>query len=163
VLFEAWRGIEDAELWVVGRPRMDLEPLRARAPANVRFLPRFVTDEEVAALFRRADLAVLPYRQADQSGVLFTALAFGTPFVASDVGGFGEVAATGAGEVVAPADPAALHDALAALLADPERRARMAAAAREAAATTYAWDAIARRTLDLYARLGAPLRHNAAP
>jgi len=95
--------------------------------------------------------------------VLFTALAFGTPFVASDVGGFGEVAATGAGEVVAPADPAALHDALAALLADPERRARMAAAARGAAATTYAWDAIARRTLDLYARLGAPLRHNAAP
>jgi glycosyltransferase involved in cell wall biosynthesis len=163
VLLEAWRGIEDAELWVVGRPRMDLEPLRARAPANVRFLPRFVTDEEVAALFRRAHLAVLPYRQADQSGVLFTALAFGTPFVASDVGGFGEVAATGAGEVVAPADPAALHDALAALLADPDRRARMAAAAREAAATTYAWDAIARRTLDLYARLGAPLRHNAAP
>ena len=163
VLLEAWRGIEDAELWVVGRPRMDLEPLRARAPANVRFLPRFVTDEEVAALFRRADLAVLPYREFDQSGVLFTALAFGTPFVASDVGGFGEVAATGAGEVVAPADPAALHDALAALLADPERRARMAAAAREAAATTYAWDAIARRTLDLYARLGAPLRHNAAP
>jgi glycosyltransferase involved in cell wall biosynthesis len=166
VLLEAWRGIEGAELWIVGMPRMDLAALRAQAPPGVRFVPRFVADAEVAALFRRADVAVLPYRKADQSGVLFTALAFGTPFVASDVGGFGEVAATGAGEVVAPGDPAALHAALAALLADPDRRTRMAAAAHEAAQTAYSWDAAARRTLALYEALGAvtpALRHNAAP
>ena len=41
-LLEAWRGIDGAELWIVGRPRMALEPLRARAPGNVRFVPRFV-------------------------------------------------------------------------------------------------------------------------
>jgi glycosyltransferase involved in cell wall biosynthesis len=139
---------------------MDLEALRAHAPPGVRFVPRFVSDEELAALFRRADVAVVPYRQADQSGVLFTALAFGTPLVASDVGGFGEVAATGAAEVVAPGDAAALHDALTGLLADPERRERMVAAARRAVRTTYSWDAIAKRTLALYEDL---LRHNAAP
>jgi glycosyltransferase involved in cell wall biosynthesis len=160
VLLEAWRGIEGAELWVVGMPRMDLEALRAQAPPGVRFVPRFVADEELATLFRRADVAVLPYREADQSGVLFTALAFGTPSVASDVGGFGEVAATGAAEVVAPGDPAALHDALAGLLADPDRRERMSAAARAGAETAYSWDAIAKRTLALYEDL---LRHNAAP
>jgi glycosyltransferase involved in cell wall biosynthesis len=160
VLLEAWRGITGAELWIVGMPRMDLEALRSMAPAGVRFVPRFVTDEELAALFRRADVAVVPYRQAEQSGVLFTALAFATPLVASDVGGFGEVAATGAAEVVAPGDAATLHDALAGLLADPERRDRMAAAARAAAETTYSWDAIAKRTLALYEDL---LRHNAAP
>jgi glycosyltransferase involved in cell wall biosynthesis len=160
VLLEAWRDIAGAELWIVGMPRMDLEALRALAPASVRFVPRFVTDDELTALFRRADVAIVPYRQADQSGVLFTALAFATPLVASDVGGFGEVAATGAAEVVAPGDAAALHDALAGLLADPERRDRMAAAARAAAETTYSWDAIAKRTLALYEDL---LRHNAAP
>jgi glycosyltransferase involved in cell wall biosynthesis len=160
VLLEAWRDIAGAELWIVGMPRMELEALRALAPASVRFVPRFVTDEELTALFRRADVAVVPYRQADQSGVLFTALAFATPLVASDVGGFGEVAATGAAEVVAPGDAAALHNALARLLADPERRDRMAAAARAAAETTYSWDAIAKRTLALYEDL---LRHNAAP
>jgi glycosyltransferase involved in cell wall biosynthesis len=160
VLLEAWRDIAGAELWIVGMPRMELEALRALAPASVRFVPRFVTDEELTALFRRADVAVVPYRQADQSGVLFTALAFATPLVASDVGGFGEVAATGAAEVVAPGDAAALHDALARLLADPDRRDRMAAAARAAAETTYSWDAIAKRTLALYEDL---LRHNAAP
>ena len=53
--------------------------LRATAPPGVRFVERFVADEEIPALFRRADLVVLPYREIDQSGVLFTALAFGRP------------------------------------------------------------------------------------
>ena len=93
VLLEAWRSVEaDAELWIVGMPRMDLGPLRRLADDRVRFVPRFVTDPEIPAYFRRADLVVLPYREIDQSGVLYTALAFGKPMVLSDVGGFGEVA-----------------------------------------------------------------------
>ena len=150
VLLEAWRGIEHAELWIAGNPRMDLAPLQASAPPGVRWVPRFVSDAEAAALFRRADVAVLPYRQIDQSGVLFTALAFGTPLVLSDVGGFPEVAPA----VHTPAgDPAALHAALTRLLGDEAERTRLRDAARTAAATTYAWDRIARAHLDLYARL----------
>ncbi|MEA2142776.1 MAG: hypothetical protein QOI64_1206, partial [Solirubrobacteraceae bacterium] len=77
VLLGAWRAADlDAELWIVGMPRMDVGPLRAAAPPSVRWVSRFVTDDEVAAYFRRADLVVLPYREIDQSGVLFTALAF---------------------------------------------------------------------------------------
>jgi glycosyltransferase involved in cell wall biosynthesis len=157
VLLEAWRDVSDAELWVVGMPRMDLAPLRAAAPANVRWLPRFVGGAQLAAVFRRADLVVLPYREIDQSGVLFTALAFGAPLLLTAVGGFPEIAATGAAELVAPGDPAALAAALRELLADPRRRERMAAAARAAAAPAgpLGWDAIARRTLALYAELGA--------
>jgi glycosyltransferase involved in cell wall biosynthesis len=156
VLLEAWRGIEGAELWIVGNPRMPVEPLRAAAPRNVRFVPRFVTDPEIPAFFRRADLAVLPYRQIDQSGVLFSALAFGTPLLLSDVGGFSEVAATGAAELVPPGDPDALRDALRGLLADPARRERLRAAALGAAADTYSWDAIARRTLGVYETVQNP-------
>jgi glycosyltransferase involved in cell wall biosynthesis len=153
VLLEAWRGIEDAELWIVGLPKMDLAPLRAAAPPNVRFVSRFVADDEIPAFFGRADLVVLPYRDIDQSGVLFTALAFGTPLLLSAVGGFPEVAATGAAELVPPGDAPALHAALTGLLADPAARARLAAAAREAAAGPYAWDAIGERTLALYRSL----------
>jgi glycosyltransferase involved in cell wall biosynthesis len=153
VLLDAWRGITGAELWVVGRPRMDIAALRAGAPPGVRFVERFVDDAELPALFRRASLAVLPYREIDQSGVLFTALAFGTPLVLSAVGGFPEVAERGAAELVAPGDPADLHATLVRLLGDAVARERLAAAARTAAATTYAWDAIARRHLDLYATL----------
>ena len=153
VLLDAWRGIDGAELWVVGLPKMDIAPLRAAAPPNVRFVPRFVADRELPAFFRRADLVVLPYREIDQSGVLFTALAFGTPLLLSAVGGFPEVAASGAAELVPPGDAAALHDALRRLLGDPAARERLAAAAREAATGPYSWDAIAAQHLALYEAL----------
>jgi glycosyltransferase involved in cell wall biosynthesis len=157
VLLDAWRGIDAADLWLVGMPRMDISALRATAPPGVRWVPRFVTDPEIPAYFRRADLVVLPYREIDQSGVLFTALAFGAPLLLTDVGGFAEVAQTGAARLVAPDDPAALHDALVELLGDRDERARLGAAARTAAAGPYSWESIGRRTLELY---GSLLGHN---
>jgi glycosyltransferase involved in cell wall biosynthesis len=153
VLLEAWRGIERAELWIVGAPRMDTAPLRAAAPPGVRFVERFVSEGEAAALFRRADLAVLPYREIDQSGVLFTALGFGVPLVLSDVGGFPEIARAGAAELVPPGDAKGLHDTLAALLDDPARRALLATSALRLADEEHDWDLIARTHLDLYASL----------
>ena len=154
VLLDAWRAADlDAELWIVGMPRMDVAPLRAAAPAGVRWVSRFVADDEVAAYFRRADLVVLPYREIDQSGVLFTALAFGAPLVLSAVGGFPEVAGDGAAALVAPGDVAALAGELQRLLADDAARARLAAGARAAAAGRYSWDAIAAAHLALYETL----------
>ena len=156
VLLDAWRGLDGAELWVVGRPRMPLEPLRARAPANVRFVPRYVSDAELPAFFRRADVVVLPYSRTerfDQSGVLATALAFGKPTVASDVGGFGEVAAAGAARLVPPDDPGALRGVLERLLGDPQEREGLAWGALAAASGPYSWQEAARQTLALYQEL----------
>jgi glycosyltransferase involved in cell wall biosynthesis len=158
-LLQAWRGVDDAELWIVGRPMLDLGRLRGTAPSNVRFVPRFVDDGEVAALFDRADVIVLPYARTERfdfSGVLATALAYAKPTVLTDIGGFSEVAATGAAALVPPDDPAALRDALQRLLADPAERGRLAAAARSAAAGPYSWDEAARRTLALYETVLAP-------
>ncbi|MEO8966242.1 MAG: glycosyltransferase family 4 protein [Solirubrobacteraceae bacterium] len=155
-LLRAWRRVTGAELWIAGRPRMDIAPLRRLAGPGVRFIPRFVPDAELAALFRRADVVVLPYARTerfDQSGVLATALAFGRPTVVTDIGGFGEVAAAGAARLVAPGDPVALGDALAELIGDGVAREALAAAARGAAAGPFSWDEAARQTLALYARL----------
>jgi glycosyltransferase involved in cell wall biosynthesis len=158
VLLEAWRGIAGAELWIVGRPRMPLEPLQAAAGPSVRFVPRFVSDAELPAFFRRADVVVLPYTRTERfdfSGVLATALAFGKPLVVSDIGGFGEVAAAGAARLVAPGEPGALGAALSALLGDPGAREALGAAARRAAAGVYSWDEAARRSVALYTSLVA--------
>jgi len=159
VLLEAFRELEGAELWIVGRPWMSAEPLRdaaRRARGTVRFVERFVSDPEVPAYMRRADVVVLPYREIDQSGVLYTALAFGKAMVLSEVGGFAEVGrAHGAAHLVPPGDPAALRDALAELLERPEERAALERAAAAAASGPYSWDDIARRTLALYERLAA--------
>jgi glycosyltransferase involved in cell wall biosynthesis len=147
VLYEAWRALApDAELWVVGQPRVEVPD----APPGARVVPRYVSDAEAAWCFAHADVVVLPYREIDQSGVLFTALAFGRPMILSDVGGFPEVDAAAH---VPAGDAAALADALDRLLRDPGERQRLAAAAREAAATTYAWPAIAERHAALYGRL----------
>jgi glycosyltransferase involved in cell wall biosynthesis len=155
-LLRAWRQIEGAELWIVGRPRMALAPLRELAPPGVRFVPEFVPEAQLPAYFRRADIVVLPYARTerlDQSGVLAAALAFGKPIVASDVGGFSEVARLGAARLVAPGDPEALAAALRTLIADPAQRRRLGAAALAAARGPYSWDAVARQTMALYQTL----------
>lgn len=154
VLLDAFREIDGAELWIAGRPWMDTAPLReaaARAKGTVRFIDRFLPDAMLPALFRRADVVTLPYRRIDQSGVLYTALAFSKAMVLSDVGGFGEVGRVdGAAELVPQGDPVALREALSGLLADPARRAALEESAAAAAAGRYSWDAIGRRTLELY-------------
>jgi glycosyltransferase involved in cell wall biosynthesis len=157
-LLDAWHGVSDAELWIVGRPRMPIEPLRARAGLSVRFIPRYVSDSELPAYFRRANLVVLPYARAerlDWSGVFATALAFGKATVVSDVGGFGEVAAAGGARLVPPDHPDALRAALVEVLGDPEERRRLELGAAAAAAGLYSWDEAARQTLALYGALTA--------
>ncbi len=156
VLVEALQQVEDAELWVVGRPLgVSMERLRRLAPpGRVRFVDRYVSDAELPAFFRRADLVVLPHRNVDVSGVLFAGLAFGKAMVMSDVGGFRElVAEHGAGVLVPPGDPDALAAAIGGLLADPEERRRLEQAAAAAASGPYSWDRIAGQTAAVYERV----------
>jgi len=155
-LLEAFRLLDGAELWIVGNPRMDVAPLRSaaqEAAGRVRFVTRFVGDAEIPAIFRRADIVVLPYRDAEHSGVLYTGLAFGKPLVLSAVGGFPELAATGAARIVPPEDPPALASALGDLAGDEAARSELASASGRAAAGPYSWEAIGRQTLSLYEEL----------
>lgn len=151
-LLAAWRGVDGAQLWIVGRPMMALPPMTA----GVTLVPRFVSAGEAEALIARADVVVLPYTRTerfDMSGVLAAALGAGRATVLSDIGGFGEVAATGAARLVAPGDEDALRGALAALVADPDERDRLGTAALAAARGPYSWDEAARATLALYERV----------
>ncbi len=150
VLYDAWDdGIGNAQLWVCGRARMPLPS----PPARCHVVPRFLSDAELAGVLRRADLVVLPYREIDQSGVLFAALGLARPLLLSTAGGFPEVAALGAAETFPTGDHAALRAAIERLLADAARRDALAAGARSAAAGPLSWDAAARAHLDLYAAL----------
>jgi glycosyltransferase involved in cell wall biosynthesis len=157
VLIDAFAGLEGAELWIVGRPWMDVASLRraaARAGGTVRFVERFVSERELPAYFRRADVVALPYRDIDQSGVLYTALAFGRAIVASDIGGFSEVAQRhGALVAVPPGDPSALRAQLERLLASPAAREEQQARAAAAAAGPYSWVEAARLHLAVYEQI----------
>jgi glycosyltransferase involved in cell wall biosynthesis len=153
VVVEAFQEIEGAELWVVGRPlEVSMERLRRLAPpGRVRFVDRYVSDAELPAYFRRADLLVLSHRSVDMSGVLFAGLAFGKAMVMSDVGGFHELVEDhGAGRLVPPGDSRALAATIGELLADPEERRRLEERAGAAAAGPFSWDRIAAQTASLY-------------
>jgi glycosyltransferase involved in cell wall biosynthesis len=156
VLLDAFRKVEGAELWIVGMPHVDTGPLHElaeQAPGRVRFVERYVDESEIPAIMRRADLLVLPYRTVEQSGVLYTGLAFGKAMVLSAVGGFPEVAEHGGARLVAPGDAGELAATLNELIANPAERDKLAAGAAHAAATYYSWDEIGERTYSLYQRL----------
>jgi glycosyltransferase involved in cell wall biosynthesis len=117
-------------------------------------VPRFITDPEIPAYFRRADVVVLPYRDVEHSGVLYTALAFAKPMVLTAVGGFSELASEHhAARIVPPEDPPALAAALGDLIEDGSARAELAEAARRAASGPFSWERIGAQTLALYEEL----------
>ena len=158
VLLEAMRHVPEAELWVVGRPLdVSMERLRRLAPAGrVRFVDRYVSDAELPAFFRRADVLALPHRNVDMSGVLFAGLAFGKAMVMSDVGGFRElVEDEGAGRLVPPGDAEALAAALTELVEDSAQRHELEQRAAAAAAGPYSWDRVAQMTMAVYREAGA--------
>jgi glycosyltransferase involved in cell wall biosynthesis len=148
-------------LRIVGEPFIDLAPLKARAAAlgvadRILWDPRYVSDAEIGAILAEADLLAFPYREIDASGVLMAAFPYGKPIVATSIGAFRELLRDGEhGRLVPPEDPAALAAALADVLADPARAARMGARVRALADGIPGWDEIARRTLALYRTLAA--------
>ena len=70
---------------------------------DVIFFDRFIDDDEVSLFFSIADLVVLPYKNATQSGVTQIAYHFEKPMLVTDVGGLSEIVADGkCGYVVKP-------------------------------------------------------------
>ncbi|HZN53413.1 MAG TPA: glycosyltransferase family 4 protein [Methylomirabilota bacterium] len=125
---------------------------REAAEDAVIFRPRYVPgEEEVAAYFTAADVAVFNYRDITDSGSLRLACDLGAPVVATAVGSFREFLTDGVtARLVEPGDTPALVAALAAVLADPEGAARMARAARALAASVWSWAESAKATAALY-------------
>jgi glycosyltransferase involved in cell wall biosynthesis len=80
---------------------------------RVTLLNRYVPNEEVGLYFSAADVLVLPYLEATQSGVVQTAYGFELPVIATQVGGLGEtVEHNCTGLIVPPGDVQALAEAI---------------------------------------------------
>jgi len=107
--------------------------------------------EVMAAL----DVLALPSIRSEAiPQVIPQALAVGTPVVASTVGGSPELIRDGEnGRLVPPADPAALAEAILALLREPERARAMARAGQVMVQARYTIDATMARTTAVYREL----------
>jgi hypothetical protein len=146
-----------------GPRRADLERLAADvAPGRVHFhgrLPKDQLDERLAA----CRLVVVPSRcHENQPMSILEAYGFGTPVVASRLGGIPELVVEGTtGLLVDHDDPAALADAIATVAADPQHAAEMGRAGRALVEEGFTPDIHLAGLERLYHEAGAPV--TAAP
>ncbi len=114
----------------------------------------YVPIEEVQHYFQRSDAVVLPYKRISQSGVIFMAYAFGKPVIATKIGGIPEVVEDGKSGLLVPAeDEQALAQAILKLAGNKEMAEKMGAYALKLSQNKYSWQAIARKTYQLYDEL----------
>lgn len=107
--------------------------------------------EDVPALLAGCDLFCLPSLAEGMPVVVLEAMAHGKAVVATPVGGTPELVVDGeTGMLVAPGDAGALARALAELLAEPERAARMGEAGRTRVLRDFSARATVERVLGLY-------------
>jgi glycosyltransferase involved in cell wall biosynthesis len=93
---EITQQITELQLWVVGDFGEDREGYLEQIERNglkdyVTLVEGYIPDREVEKYFAAADLVVLPYTSATQSGIVQIAYGFETPVVVTDVGGLPDV------------------------------------------------------------------------
>jgi glycosyltransferase involved in cell wall biosynthesis len=148
----------DWQLVIVGRPHTgnarlypDVRPVvAAEGMVERTIFTGFVSDEEKAALASGAGLGVFATVYEGFGLPPLEAMACGAPVLAGDRSSLPEVVGDG-GALADPTDLAAFSSAIAALLADPDRRAALARAGL-ARAARFTWAATAEATVAVYRR-----------
>ena len=80
---------------------------------HVRLEDKYISNEEVAVYFAAADVVVLPYVEASQSGIVPIAYSFNTPVISTRVGGLPEAVLDGqTGFLVDPGSPERLAETI---------------------------------------------------
>ena len=163
LLLRAWQQVEakcgDACLVIAGTGAPELlQEIRAQVKGlglrRVKLHFRFVTSEELVALYRAADVVVYPYRAITTSGSLATGLAMGKAIVASDLPVFRELLTDRENVLlVVPQDCDALAEALIELVRDSALRERLANNVRAMDFGDESWHAIAKQTMETYERV----------
>ena len=156
ILLRAWPEIRrrtGLRLTVAGADPLAVRLLltRLRVPDEGIDVVGFLSQEELTDALLGAKALVAPSLGQESFGMVLTrAFACALPVVASDIPGYREVLEPDASVSVAPDDPGALVDAVAALVADEERRRTMGERARAIAVERYSWPRIARRLAEIY-------------
>ncbi len=123
LLLEAWADMKrrgtakGRRLIVAGEFYDDVEKYRRQIAElglsdDVILHDRFIRDDEIPLWFSLADLLVLPYRSATQSGVTQIAFHFDIPMVVTDVGGLAEIVRDGITGYVCKPNSGSIADAI---------------------------------------------------
>lgn len=147
---------KSTRLAIVGELFVSIEELERLARElgvadRIRWDIRYVPNEELPQIMRRADVFAFPYRRIDASGVLMMALPYGTPIVATRVGCFEELLEDGVTAALAPPeDPEAFARVLEGVLRDQELANRIGGCAKKLGEDQLSWGKIAAKTEAVY-------------
>ncbi len=150
---------QSTRLKIAGKPGMDLKPLFKLAEElgvkdRISWIPRYLSEQEAADMYRAATIVALPFREIDQSGALLNAIGWGKPLVATAIGAVPETVQDGVtGLLVPPGDVDGFSSALRRLLISPDLRATMQAQLVALANGKLSWENVAARTQQLYSTL----------
>jgi glycosyltransferase involved in cell wall biosynthesis len=153
--FAKLRTERDVELVLVTRPqpggRTEKLIEKLGIGPHVRFV-HGVSDAELVELMGSAEVACVPSLYEGFSLPTAELMACATPLVASRAGAIPEVVGADGecADLVTPGDVEELKSAVARLLDDPERRARMGAAGRRRVLETFSWRAVAETVAAAY-------------
>lgn len=96
LLIDAFKQLDDGyRLVIAGEPYGSFDKYEQQIASSgcaerIKVFSRFIDDSEVSLFFSAADLCVLPYRSATQSGITAVSMHFELPIVATRVGGLAE-------------------------------------------------------------------------
>lgn len=118
---------------------------------QIEIINDFIPPEQVAALFQRSTIAVLPYIESSQSGVAALAYGMGTLVVASAIGGLTElIKPEQDGLLVPPGNVESLATAIIRLLSDCQLQHQLQTAAFKRCQQDLSWHHIAVQTVEVY-------------
>ncbi|ERM92716.1 hypothetical protein O163_03715 [Caldanaerobacter subterraneus subsp. yonseiensis KB-1] len=114
----------------------------------------FIPTEEVPLYHYASDIVVFPYKDIDQSGALFTAMALGKPIIATNVGGFKETVIDGkSGYLINYGNCEEFANRIIELMKDETKRRAFGEYNLKLIREQYSWDKIASQTLEVYKNL----------
>lgn len=131
ILLEAFRDLpEDYQLIVAGEPYGSFEKYQSIIDSipgkdRIKVFPNYIKDSEVRKFFSAADVTVLPYRSATQSGISSVSYHFEVPMIVTDVGGLkSTIGDRGTGIVAPKAEPSAIRAEILRFFSDESIRER---------------------------------------
>lgn len=137
ILIEAFNGLDSRyHLIIAGEPYGPFDKYRRLIdlcpdPSRIHVFPDYIRDSEVKNYFSAADVTVLPYRSATQSGISSISNHFEVPMIVTDVGGLREtIGERGTGIVSRDCSPECIRSEITRFFEDEGLRERCISAIR---------------------------------
>ncbi len=159
ILIEAFKGLgEEYQLIIAGEPYGSFDRYRelidsSGCSGRIHTFLQYVRDSEVKDYFSIADVTVLPYRSATQSGISSISYHFEVPMIVTDVGGMKEtIGDRGTGLLAEACSPEAIRESILRYFSDPEIAAICRAGIKKEK-ERLSWENFCRQLLDFSAQI----------